>query len=100
MGPDAEESLTHDNECQNVEDEVRGQIMEVQPIVQHETMDEVSFYSYEVSPFLFHQCSYPVILRKILMELQVRHSSFFSSPVDSSQDLSIISPFLVSNTFS
>ena len=27
--------------------------------------------------------------------LLVRHSSFFSSPVDSSQDLSIISPFLV-----
>ena len=31
---------------------------------------------------LFRQCSYPVILMKILMELQVRHSSFFSSPVD------------------
>ena len=40
---------------------------------------------------LFRQCSYPVILMKILMELQVRHSSFFSSPVDSSQVLSIIS---------
>ena len=41
---------------------------------------------------LFRQCSYPVILMKILMELQVRHSSFFSSPVDSSQVLLII-PF-------
>ena len=33
-------------------------------------------YSCEVSPFLFRQCSYPVILRKILMELQVYYSSF------------------------
>ena len=32
---------------------------------------------------LFRQCSYPVILKKILTELQVHHSSFsFSSPVD------------------
>ena len=36
---------------------------------------------------LFRQCSYPVILMKILMELQVRHSSFFSSPVDLIQAL-------------
>ena len=55
-------------------------------------LNQVSFYSREVSPFLFRQCSYPVILRKILMELQVRHSSFFSSLVDSSQVLLII-PF-------
>ena len=40
MGPDAEESLTHDDERRNVEDEIRGQIMEVQPVVEHETMDE------------------------------------------------------------
>ena len=40
MGPDAEESLTHDDERQNVEDEVRGQIMKVQPVVEHATMDE------------------------------------------------------------
>ena len=45
---------------------------------------------------LFRQCSYPVILRKILTELQVYHSAFFSSPVDSIQALSIIS-FLVSS---
>ena len=36
---------------------------------------------------LFRQCSYPVILMKILMELQVHHSSFFSSPVDLIQAL-------------
>ena len=40
MGPDAEESLTHDDEHRNVEDEVRGQIMEVQPVVEHDTTDE------------------------------------------------------------
>ena len=40
MGPDAEESLTHDDERRNVEDEVRGQIMEVQPVVEHETAGE------------------------------------------------------------
>ena len=40
MGPDAEESLTHDVERRNVEDEVRGQMMEVQPVVEHETTDE------------------------------------------------------------
>ena len=54
-------------------------------------LNQVSFYSREVPPFLFCQCSYSVILRKILMELQVRHSSFFSSPVVSSQALLIIS---------
>jgi hypothetical protein len=31
VGPDAEESLTHDDEHRDVEDEVRGQIVEVQP---------------------------------------------------------------------
>jgi len=36
---------------------------------------------------LVFECSYPVILMKILMELQVRHSSFFSSPVDLIQAL-------------
>ena len=40
MGPDAEVGLTHDDERRNVEDEVRGQIMKVQPIVEHETTDE------------------------------------------------------------
>ena len=39
MGPDAEESLTHDDERRNDEDEVGGQIMEVQPVVEHETTD-------------------------------------------------------------
>ena len=41
---------------------------------------------------LFRQCSYPVILMKILMELQVRHSSFFSSPVDLIQALVLSIP--------
>ena len=40
MGPDAEESLTHDDERRNVEDEVRGQIMKLQPVVKHKTADE------------------------------------------------------------
>ena len=48
---------------------------------------------------LFRQCSYPGVLTKIIMELQVRHSSFFSSPVVSSQALLIIS-FPCFNTFS
>ena len=54
-------------------------------------LNQVSFYYCEVSPFLFRQCSYPVILMKILTELQVHHSSFFSSPVDSIQALLIMS---------
>ena len=33
---------------------------------------------------LFRQCSYPVILRKILTELQVHHSLFFSGGFNSS----------------
>ena len=40
MGADAEESLTHDDEHRNVEEEVWGQIMEVKPVVEHETTDE------------------------------------------------------------
>ena len=49
---------------------------------------------------LFRQCSYPVILMKILMELQVRHSSFFSSPVDLIQALVLsILLFFFSNAF-
>ena len=40
MGPDVEESLTHDDERRNVEVEVQGQIMEVQPLVEHETTNE------------------------------------------------------------
>ena len=49
---------------------------------------------------LFRQCSYSVILMKILMELQVRHSSFFSSPVDLIQALVLsILLFFFSNAF-
>ena len=40
MGLDAEEGLTHDDERQDIEDEVRGQIVEVQAIVEHEPPDE------------------------------------------------------------
>ena len=40
MGPDAEESLTHDDERQNVEDEVWSQIMEVQDVVEHEPLEK------------------------------------------------------------
>ena len=40
MRLDAEESLTYNDEHRNVEDEVRGQIMKVQPVVEHETTDE------------------------------------------------------------
>ena len=40
MGADAEEGLAHDDKRRDVEDEVRGQIMEVQPVVEHETTDE------------------------------------------------------------
>ena len=40
--------------------------------------------------FLSFQCSYPVFLMKILTELQVHHSSFFSSPVVSSKALLIL----------
>src|SRR4051812_29058821 len=40
MGADAEESLTHDDKRRYVEDKVRGQIMEIQAIVEHEPPDE------------------------------------------------------------
>ena len=40
MGADAEESLAHDDECRDVEDEIWGQIMKVQPILEHEAIDE------------------------------------------------------------
>ena len=40
MGPDAEEGLTHDDKRRDVEDEVRGQIMEIQAVVEHESSDE------------------------------------------------------------
>ena len=40
MGADAEESLTHDDKRRDVEDKVRGQIMKVQHVVEHETTDE------------------------------------------------------------
>ena len=33
MGPDAEEGLAHDDKRRDVEDEVGGQIMKIQPIV-------------------------------------------------------------------
>ena len=36
MGLDAEEGLTHDDKRRDVEDEIRGQIMEIQAIVEHE----------------------------------------------------------------
>ena len=36
MGLDAEEGLAHDDKHRDVEDEIGGQIMEVQPIVEHE----------------------------------------------------------------
>ena len=37
---DAEEGLTHDNKCRYVEDRVGGQIMEVQPVIVHQSADE------------------------------------------------------------
>ena len=51
---------------------------------------------------LFRQYSYSLILRKILTELQVHHSSFLlSSPVDSNQAFGVDRIlFLVSNVFS
>ena len=46
---------------------------------------------------LFRQCSYPVILKKILTELQVHHSSFsYCFPVDLTQAFGVDHiPFLV-----
>ena len=40
MGLDAEERLAHDDKRRDVEDEVRGQIVEVQAVVEHEPPDE------------------------------------------------------------
>ena len=40
MRLDAEEGLTHDDKRRDVEDEVRGQILEVQAIVENEPPDE------------------------------------------------------------
>ena len=40
MGPDAEEGLAHDDKRQDVEDKVGGQIMEIQPVVEHEPADK------------------------------------------------------------
>ena len=40
MRADAEKSLAHDDKRRDVEDEVRGQIVEVQAIVEHEPPDE------------------------------------------------------------
>src|SRR3954469_2495437 len=40
MGANAEESLAHDDKRRYVEDEVRGQIVEVQAVVEHESPDE------------------------------------------------------------
>ena len=36
MGADAEESLAHDEKQRDIEDKVRGQIVEIQAIVEHE----------------------------------------------------------------
>ena len=40
MGADAEESLAHDDKRRDVEDKVRGQIVEIQAIVEHEPSDK------------------------------------------------------------
>ena len=40
MGADAEESLAHDDKRLDVEDKVRGQIMQIQAIVEHEPLDK------------------------------------------------------------
>ena len=40
MRADAEESLAHDDKRRDVEDEVWGQIMEIQAVVEHEPPDE------------------------------------------------------------
>ena len=36
VGLDAEEGLAHDDKRRDIEDEIRGQIMEIQAIVEHE----------------------------------------------------------------
>ena len=40
MGLDAEEGLAHDDERQDVEDKIRGQIVKVQAVVEHEPPDK------------------------------------------------------------
>ena len=40
MGLDAEEGLAHDDERRDVEDEIWGQIMEIQAVVEHEPRDK------------------------------------------------------------
>ena len=40
MGADAEKGLAHDDKRRDVEDEVRGQIVEIQALVEHEPPDE------------------------------------------------------------
>ena len=41
MGPDAEEGLAHDDKRRDVEYEIGGQIMKIQPIVEHEPVDKL-----------------------------------------------------------
>ena len=40
MGLDAEEVLAHDDKRRDVEDEIGGQIMKIQPVVEHESVDK------------------------------------------------------------
>ena len=40
MRLDAEEGLAYDNERRDVEDKIRGQIMKIQPVVEHKPADE------------------------------------------------------------
>ena len=40
MGADAEESLAHDDKRRDIEDKIRGQIVEIQAIVEHEPPDK------------------------------------------------------------
>ena len=40
MGPDAEEGLAHDDKHRDVEDEIGGQIMKIQPVLEHEPADK------------------------------------------------------------
>ena len=41
VGPDAKEGLAHDDKRQDIEDEVWGQIVEIQAVVEHEPPDEL-----------------------------------------------------------
>ena len=40
VGPDAEEGLAHDDKRQDVEYEIGGQIVKIQPVVEHEPADK------------------------------------------------------------